>query len=140
MHYLIGFIITFLTASSFAVLFRMPRKHFTNSVLIGCLTIYGLKLLSLYINTIYSTFIVSFLIGSLGNIFAHYTGKPAQSFIIPSIIFLVPGVHIYKCVEFALSKNYDPIANHLTIAITTTVSISFAILLASWLVPTKKIL
>lgn len=140
MHHILGFIIIFLAASSFAILFRMPRRYFTNSVLMGCLTIYGLKLMSLYINTIYSTFIISFLIGSLGNIFARFTGKPAQGFIIPSIIFLVPGVHIYKCVEYALSKNYDPIFNHLTIAVTTTVSISFAILLSSWLVPTKKLL
>ncbi len=59
---------------------------------------------------------------------------------IPGVIFLVPGTTIYKALTAALERHYtDAVALGATAA-AITIGVSFGVLLANWLVPSRKTL
>jgi len=73
-------------------------------------------------------------------LFARATGKPAQAFLIPGVMFLVPGTSLYKAFSGALNADYQSAMTLLVQAVIVTASISFALLLANWVVPSKRTL
>ena len=88
----------------------------------------------------FATFITALGIGCLSHVFARTTRAPAQCFLIPGVMFLVPGTYIYRAFSAALDRKLEEAATLSLATVTITVGISFGLLLANWLVPAKKTL
>jgi len=127
-----------LGALSFAILFRTPRRYLHHTVAIGCLACLSLNIAKEHHGLAIATFLTTLAIGILSLILARLTGKPAQGFLVPSVIFLVPGTRIYQAFDSALREEYAAASETLIGAVLITVAISFALLLANWLIPTRK--
>lgn len=80
------------------------------------------------------------MIGGISHIFARTTSAPAQCFLIPGVIFLVPGTYIYRAFSAALAGHGEEAVQLSLAAVSITCGVSFGILLANWLVPAKKTL
>jgi uncharacterized membrane protein YjjB (DUF3815 family) len=88
----------------------------------------------------FATFVIAFVVAGLSHVIARITGKPAQAFLIPGVMFLVPGTSLYKAFSGAMSNDYELGMTLLVQAVVVTASISFALLLANWVVPSKRTL
>jgi len=127
-------------ALSFAVLFRAPKRYLHHTVILGCLASILINHWRELLGQGLATFYTAFIVGALGLALGRLTGKPAQGFLIPSIIFLVPGVRIYQAVDYALHDNYAAAGETMFGALMIVVAISFALLLVNWLIPIRRAL
>jgi len=133
-------IIAFVSAACFAIVFRTPKRYFIHTVVLGMITCLAIHLFPKHVNIGFSTATVALLIGSLSHIIARTTGQPAQGFLIPSVMFLVPGTYVYRAFSSAVARDYNATAEGLLAAVTITLAISFGLLLANWLVPSRRTL
>jgi uncharacterized membrane protein YjjB (DUF3815 family) len=127
-------------ASGFAVVFRTPKRYFPATVLVGVCSCLGMAYFPKQWNVGFATFVVALAMASLSHVFARYTRAPAQCFLIPGVMFLVPGTTIYRAFSAALENKINDAITIALAAVTITVGISFGLLLANWLVPTRKTL
>jgi len=130
----------FLGATCFSVLFRVPRAYLPHTITLGALTSAAVVYIPSSWAVGFGTFIVALTAGCLSHALARATNKPAQIFIIPAIIFLVPGTFIYKAFAAALEKDMDQSFTLFASAIIISIAISFGLLLANWVVPAKRTL
>lgn len=135
-HYLAALV----GAAGFAVVFRTPRRYFFHTVIIGFCSAIGSSLFPKTLHVGLSTFFTALGIACMSHVFARLTRAPAQCFLIPGVIFLVPGTYIYRAFSAALEQKMDDAVNLGLAAVTITVGISFGLLLANWAVPTRKTL
>ncbi len=126
--------------ASFGIVFRIPYRYFLHVVLLAMVAKLGVDVISQKANVGFATFVSTFIVGAISHVFARATGKPAQAFLIPGVMFLVPGTSLYKSFAGAMTADYQAAMALLVQAIIVTVSISFALLLANWVVPSKKTL
>ena len=126
--------------ASFGVVFRIPYRYFPHVVILAMIAKLGVDVISQKANMGFATFVSTFIVGSISHVMARATGKPAQAFLIPGVMFLVPGTSLYKSFAGAMSADYQSSMALLVQAIIITVSISFALLLANWVVPSKRML
>ncbi len=133
-------LIAALGGACFGIVFRIPPRYFVHATALAMLAKLGVLCLGSRSHIGFATFVVTFIIGSLSHIFARSTGKPAQAFLIPGVMFLVPGASLYKAFAGAMGSDYQTSISLLVQAIVVTASISFALLLANWVVPSKKTL
>ena len=128
----------FMSASCFAIVFRTPRKYFGHTVALGMLSCFAIQAFPARVNIGFSTAAVALLVGALSHMMARMTGQPAQGFLIPSVMFLVPGTWVYRAFSSAVVRDHEATADRLMIAVTITLAISFGLLLANWLIPSRK--
>ena len=124
----------------FGVIFRIPPKYFVHATVLAVIAKLGAAQIGEKAHIGFATFVSAFIVGSISHIFARLTGKPAQAFLIPGVMFLVPGTSIYKAFAGAMSADYQSAMALLVQAIVVTASISFALLLANWVVPSRRTL
>ena len=129
-----------LGAVSFAVVFRTPRHYFPQTVLVGLFAGVAPRLLPDNWSVGFATFIAALGCGAISHAFARVTRAPAQCFLIPSVIFLVPGATIYRAFSAALAEDTTAAASLALNAVTITCGITFGLLIANWVVPTRKTL
>jgi uncharacterized membrane protein YjjB (DUF3815 family) len=129
-----------LGGASFGVVFRIPYRYFPHVVLLAMIAKLSLNLFSLKAGLGFATFVATFIVGSISHLIARKTGKPAQAFLIPGVMFLVPGSTLYKSFTDAMNADYQAAMALLVQAIIITISISFALLLANWVIPSKRTL
>jgi uncharacterized membrane protein YjjB (DUF3815 family) len=127
-----------LTSASFAVLFKTPRRYFFHVVGIGVIAGTSSRFFSQLPDPIYSTFFVAAVVAILSHLLAKRTGSPAQVFLTPGIIILVPGIKLYQSFSAAMADDITKAMQFLLYAVGITCAISFAILLANWIVPSRK--
>jgi uncharacterized membrane protein YjjB (DUF3815 family) len=127
-------------AAGFAVVFRTPRRYFLQTMLVGVAAIFGLKTLPLHWHDGAKALVTSLGIACLAHLFARVTSAPAQCFLIPGVIFLVPGTTIYKALSAALERHYTDAVTLGATAAAITMGVSFGLLLANWFVPPRKTL
>lgn len=127
-----------LGGACFGILFRIPARYFVHSTILAMIAKLGTGALAEGSHIGFATFISAFVVCSISHLFARTTGKPAQIFLIPGIMFLVPGTSIYKAFSGAMTGDFDTAMTLSAQAIVVTVSISFALLLANWIVPSRK--
>ena len=127
-------------AICFAVVFRTPRKYFAQTIVIGFISCMAPRFLPADWSVGFATFVIALGIGALSHAFARITGAPAQCFLIPGIIFLVPGTYIYRAFSAALAQQTREAAALGLTAVTITCGISFGLLFANLIVPSKKTL
>ncbi len=132
------FFMILLTAASFAVIFKTPRRYFLYTVATGVIAGVGLQLTSKVFEPAYSAFVVTVIVAVLSHILAKRSGSPAQVFLIPGIILPVPGVQLYQSFSASMADQVDVAFEKLLYAIGVTCAMSFAILLANWIVPSRK--
>ena len=136
----IFYISALLGALCFAVVFRTPKKFLPHATFIGFLSLIGLNAFPKAWHLGLKTFFTALLIGSVAHIFARLTRAPAQCFLIPGVILLVPGTYVYRSFSAALGDNVQEATNLALVAVTITFAISFGILIANWIVPSKRTL
>jgi len=126
--------------ASFAVMFRIPKRYFFYAV---GLAVFARTCLSLFADENQVgivTFVTAFFIGFISHILARSTGAPSQIFIIPGVITLVPGTFIYRAFNSALDNRTVETLQHGVTVISISAGISFALLLANWIMPSRKLL
>lgn len=129
-----------LGGSCFAIVYRIPLRYFVHAALLAMLAKISLDFLAARSHIAFATFLTSFIIATISHLFARITGKPAQAFLIPGVMYLVPGAALYKGFSAALANDFATTSVALVLAMTITASISFALLLANWVVPSKRTL
>jgi uncharacterized membrane protein YjjB (DUF3815 family) len=132
--------VALMAAACFAIVFKTPRRYFIHTVALGMLSGVGIHLFPPHVHVGFSTFTVALVVGCLSHLLARATGKPAQAFIIPSVMFLVPGAYLYRGFSQAMAKDYTMMGESFLTAISITLAISFGLLLANWVVPAKRAL
>lgn len=124
----------------FAILFRTPPKYMPLTVLIGFIACVGIRMFPANWHVGYTTFIMALVIGSLSHLLSKLTKAPAQCFLIPGVIFLVPGTYLYRAFTAGMSQDINAVATTLFTAIIITLGISSGLLVANWIVPSRKAL
>jgi uncharacterized membrane protein YjjB (DUF3815 family) len=133
-------LIAALGGACFGIVFRIPPRYFVHATILAMIAKIGATILGNATHIAFATFVITFIIGSLSHLFARITGKPAQAFLIPGVMFLVPGASLYKAFSGAMSSDYQSGMSLLVQAIVITASISFALLLANWVIPSRRTL
>jgi uncharacterized membrane protein YjjB (DUF3815 family) len=127
-----------LGGACFGILFKIPPRYFIHSTLLAMLAKLGAGALGQMSHIGFATFVSAFIVCSISHIFARLTDKPAQIFLIPGVMFLVPGTSIYKAFAVAMTADYNAAMALSMQALVVTASISFALLLANWIVPSRR--
>jgi uncharacterized membrane protein YjjB (DUF3815 family) len=140
LNFLAHLIVAIVGASGFAVVFRTPKRYFPATVLVGVCSCLGMMYFPKQWHVGFATFVVALAMACLSHVFARYTRAPAQCFLIPGVMFLVPGATIYRAFSAALQNQMENAVTLALAAVTITVGISFGLLLANWLVPSRKTL
>ncbi len=140
MDFLTHLIVALFGAAGFAVVFRTPKRYFAHTVFVGVCCSLGMAYFPKQWHIGFATFVVALAMASLSHVFARYTRAPAQCFLIPGVMFLVPGTSIYRAFSAALENRMGDAVKLALAAVTITVGISFGLLLANWLVPARKTL
>lgn len=122
----------------FAVLFKTPKKYLFATISLGLAAFLGNTYAVQRLDMGLATFVVALVIGTLSHGLARMTGSPAQGFLIPGMILLVPGVPIYRGFEFIMNRDVPSAMDMFTSTMAVTFSLSFALLLANWVVPPKR--
>ncbi len=121
---------------SFCVLFRIPRRFIIANVLLAVFASMSLRLSAQ--KTGFETFFIAMGIGILSHLLARKTQSPAQGFLIPGVMFLVPGDAVYQTISAIIESNPDLAFNRGLKAMLTTLSISFALLVVNWVMPPRQ--
>ncbi|MEZ4743760.1 MAG: threonine/serine exporter family protein [Bdellovibrionota bacterium] len=142
MQYLID-IIAFMTFSivlslCLAILFRTPRRHLIYAVSIGVISSSMFRYMSKEYSHLFSVAATAFVVATIAQLLARRTQSPSQSFIIPGVIFLVPGLSILNAIESLKLRNGSSAEEHLYTALAVAFTISFSILVANWLIPSRR--
>jgi uncharacterized membrane protein YjjB (DUF3815 family) len=137
---ILHFLFALLGGTCFAIVYRIPRRYFAHAALLAMLAKITITLIGQKSHIAFATFLTSLAIAVLSHLFARSTGKPAQAFLIPGVMYLVPGTPLYKAFSAALASDFQTMSQSLVLTITVTASISFALLLANWVVPSKRTL
>ena len=122
----------------FAIIFRSPRRYFFLTVLVGVISsrLYGF--LSAHNSQVFSVSISAFTVGLISQGLARLTLSPSQGFLVPGVIFLAPGVQVFNALEKIRTQTDPDFTVDIYRAIAVSCSVSFAVLLANWIVPTQK--
>ena len=129
-----------LGGACFGIVFKIPHRYFLHAVVLAMIAKLGIDVIGAKTHLGFATFVSTFIVGSISHIFARSTGKPAQAFLIPGVMFLVPGTSLYKSFSGAMNADYQASMALLVQAIVITASISFALLLANWVIPSRRTL
>jgi uncharacterized membrane protein YjjB (DUF3815 family) len=124
----------------FGIIFKIPHRYFIHATMLAMIAKLGVNYISAKTAIGFATFVSAFIVGSASHIFARVTRKPAQAFLIPGVMFLVPGTSLYKAFSSALGNDYQNTMALIVQALVITASISFALLLANWIIPSKRTL
>ena len=133
-------LIAALGGACFGIIFKIPPRYFPHATVLAMLARLGASAIAERAHIGFATFVSTFIVGAVSHLFARMTGKPAQAFLIPGVMFLVPGTSIYKAFAGAMSADYENAITLLMQAVIVTASISFALLLANWVVPSRRTL
>lgn len=134
------FFMALLGGACFAVVYRIPRRYFLHATLLAMIARILVFAIAAKTQVAFATFVASFVVGAISHLFARTTGKPAQAFLIPGVICMVPGTSLYRAFSAALIGDYSTANLAVAQALSVTASISFALLLANWVVPSKRML
>jgi uncharacterized membrane protein YjjB (DUF3815 family) len=140
MDHLLFFLAAILGATCFAILFRTPRSYLPHTITVGFIACVAIKLIPDSGTPGGPTFIVALGVGCLAHLLARFTQKPAQGFLIPAIIFLVPGSYVYRSFSRAMDDDMMGSFKLFLAALSVSLAISFGLLLANWFIPPKRTL
>lgn len=123
-----------------AIIFRAPPRYLVPIVTVSCLPGIALDVLADYMHADLLKFAVAISVSCLAHVMARFTRKPAQMFLIPGVFFLLPGSTIYRSLTAFLQSDSQMAFTLLIQAIIASCAVSFGVLIANWIVPSKQIL
>ncbi|SCZ07131.1 threonine/serine exporter family protein [Alkaliphilus peptidifermentans] len=126
--YIRNFFFAYIATIGFAILFNTPKSVLLKTGFGGAIG-WGLYSYLNHItgNIVLATFIASFFIALIGEIFAITDRKPITVFIIPGIVPLVPGFGIYFTMLSILEQNYERAAQYGSEALLISIAIAGAL-------------
>jgi len=136
----IPYVVAVIGAICFSVVFRTPRRYLPLTVAVGTFSCLAPAFMPKAWHVGFKTFIAALATAALAHLVSRSTRAPAQCFLIPGVIFLVPGTYIYRSFSAALLEDTTTALSLGLAAVTITCGVSFGVLLANWLVPSKKTL
>ena len=132
-------LIAFVGGLCFSISFKAPRRLIFLTSCLAVICEVGQAVLSNYFDSAQkTTFAVSLCLALVSQALARATKAPAQIFLIPGFILLVPGIKLYEGVAFALDKQYFLLAASWIQAGIIAAGLSFTILVANWIFPSKQ--
>ncbi len=131
-------IITIISATCFAILFNVPRRHVILTVALGVLSQSLFSFLTPKQDLPFAIFTTAVIVAVLSQILARLTRSPAQGFLIPGVILMVPGLRVFRGLEHAVKGDYATVQAEIFTALLIACSISFGVLLGAWIVPPKR--
>jgi uncharacterized membrane protein YjjB (DUF3815 family) len=132
------YILAVIGAAGFAIQFRVPKKFLPPTILLGFATCVIMTKLPEDIGLGIKSVVGSIFVGVSSQLLARATGRPAQTFMIPSVIFLVPGRYIYASFDNLLQRRFDLAFEETTVALMISMGITIGLMLSNWIVPSKK--
>jgi uncharacterized membrane protein YjjB (DUF3815 family) len=132
----VGF--TVVSSACFTILFRVPPRFFIHTTLVGTIGALGVRMAPSSIHSGYATLFTAFIVGCISHLLAKRTSQPAQIFLIPGVIFMVPGSILYRALRHGLNDDFTAMMSTFQLAGAITFGISFGLLLANWLVPSRR--
>jgi uncharacterized membrane protein YjjP (DUF1212 family) len=127
-------------AVSFAVLFSVPRRFIAAAILSGAVGWIATELGTHYLPSTMSALLASLLLCCFANAFARFTERPAQLFLLPGLVLLVPGSFGFRSLEEFLRGDYVNGAARGFEMFLIAGALVTGILFANVLLPAKKIL
>lgn len=107
MIYINNFFYAFICTIGFAIIFNVPKASLIKSGFGGALGwIVFITINQLFHTVVVATFVASFIIALVGEIFAITDKQPLTVYIIPGIVPLVPGFGLYNTILSILEKKY----------------------------------
>jgi uncharacterized membrane protein YjjB (DUF3815 family) len=137
---LVYYALALVGAACFAIVFRAPRRYFVPTTLLGAAAAIGIHVFPEQWHIGFASFVVALGVGCGSQVLARVSGAPAQCFLIPAVMFLVPGTWIYRAFTAAVESRLEDATVLGMTAVTITVGISFGILLANWVIPSSRTL
>ena len=122
----------------FSLSFRVPKKYIPITSFLSLFALLGERFLNSWMHVGFATFFTSLALSIACQLIARVSKSPAQIFLIPAFIILVPGTKLYNALTSALNSDFEGCANNLMMACIITTAISFALLLANWLLSTRQ--
>jgi len=132
--------LTILGALCFAILNKTPPRYLAHTTSIACVPRLIQGMIPGTWHPTLTTFVSSLTVACLAHLVARQTAKPAQTFLIPGVIYLLPGIAIYRAFALGLGKEIESATALGLSAMSTAWAISFGILLANWVVPSRRTL
>ncbi|MDR5658077.1 threonine/serine exporter family protein [Serpentinicella sp. ANB-PHB4] len=128
MIYIYNFFFAIICTVGFGVLFNVPKSSLFKAGLGGGV---GWVLYNLFFNltdsSVLATFVASFAIAVIGEIFAVLYRNPITMYIIPGIVPLVPGYGLYYTMLSIIDKNYDSAATYGSESLLISIAIAGAL-------------
>jgi uncharacterized membrane protein YjjB (DUF3815 family) len=138
MDFFYTILFTFIASASFAILFGVPPRFLFITSCIGAVSVMSMKYAPANLHIGYVTFFTSFIVACMSHFVAKIKRQPAQIFLIPGIIFLVPGQLIYQAMQAGLQQDLNLMLNKMLTVIAVGFAVSFGILLANWMLPSRR--
>lgn len=125
---------------AFAVLFAVPRAYAWTAIASGAIGYLANSLGTQHLPGHVAAFLGAFAICTASHVFARRTGRPAQLFQLPGLTLLVPGSFGFLSLESFLSGDFIKGAAQGFQMVLVAAALVTGVLLASVVVPTRKLL
>ena len=127
-------------SAAFAIIFSVPKNLVGAALLVGAVgwivTAFGVR----YLPASLSAFTASLVVASIANGIARFTQRPAQIFVVPGLVLLVPGSFGFISLESFLRGDFLNGAAKGFEMFLTAGAIVIGLLVANVLVPPRKLL
>lgn len=126
-------------SASFGVLLGMPRKLLGLAMISGFI-VWATTTLSLQLPPAGASFIGALVLGLASNIYARTSKRPAQLFLLPGLLLLVPGAFGFRSLDALLRGDYVSGASQAVDMVLIAGGLVMGLLVANIALPSRKIL
>ncbi len=99
------FMAAFLASGGFSILFNLSAKHLFFASLVGAMGWLGYQFVVPISGSIMATFLAAAIVSLLAEVLSRILKTPASTLTVPGIIPLVPGMRVYRSMEYFLHGN-----------------------------------
>ncbi|MFT3837738.1 MAG: threonine/serine exporter family protein [Myxococcaceae bacterium] len=124
---------------SFGVLLKVPVKQLPTAVVAGAMT-WGMSQATRHLNGAHAAFLAALVLAVGANLYARFTSKPAQLFLLPGLLILVPGALSFRSLDALLRGDYLAGANQFADVLVTAGALAMGLLVANVVAAPRKIL
>lgn len=122
---------------SYGVLLGLPRERIGVALASGSL-VWVMTALTRALPGSHAAFLTAFLLAATATVYARNTSRPAQLFLMPGMLLLVPGALSFRSLETLLRGDVLASASQAADMVTIAGALVMGLLVASVLVPSRK--
>lgn len=127
-----------LGAAAFVIIFNARRSDFGWFLLSGGVAILTIHFLTDLTGSITAVFLAALFVGMGSNLFARLAKRPAQTMLLPGIIFLVPGSVGYHGVNLMMNHNEEAGIGMAFEALTVSMAVVAGLLFANYVINPRR--